>query len=67
MRNTVQFANGKGHSAIRQLQTNFFTHFAQRPELIRAGEDNCTQHPRGDHTPRPLTFEQRKIRNIHRH
>ncbi len=22
--------------------------------------NNCTQHPRGDHTPRPLTFEQVK-------
>ncbi len=38
LRNTVQFANGKGHGAIRQLQTDFFTHFAQRPELIRLGK-----------------------------
>ncbi len=33
----------------------FFHSLCAAARVDPAGEDNCTQHPRGDHTPRPLT------------
>lgn len=46
------------HGSCRPI---FSTHFARRPELIRAEDNSALQHPRVI-TPRPLTFEQRKVR-----
>ncbi len=39
------------HTAVAD---QFFHSLCAAARVERAGEDNCTQHPRGDHTPRPL-------------